>query len=275
MGFDPRQWSGASPPRQGRVTSNVQALLAENEALRREVLRLTRELERLRRPRWRDDSVPSGAASAEATSTDSTAPRIRREQVLHWGAALARQPGWTTLRQSGLQALIERLNRLAFPGHLTLEQRLDRLVPGLGTDLIAAVGHTTTKAATAVLAAFALYGVRASEWLEEEPRRVVLDLQQQLQQNASRGRGRRTRTDQRKTDQQSSRQDNSRQDNSRQQPSDAGRVAALAVLGLEPGASADAIKQAHRRLVKQHHPDMGGSAEAFRRVNEAYQSLIA
>ena len=265
MGFDPRQWSGASPPRQGRVTSNVQGLLAENEALRREVLRLTRELERLRRPRWRDDSVSSGAASAGATSTESTAPRIRREQVLHWGAALARQPGWTTLRQSGLQALIERLNRLAFPGHLTLEQRLDRLVPGLGTDLIAAVGNTTTKASTAVLAAFALYGVRASEWLEEEPRRVVLDLQQQVQQNASRGRGRRTRTDQRKTDQQSN----------HQQSRDGGQVAALAVLGLEPGASADAIKQAHRRLVKQHHPDMGGSAEAFRRVNEAYQSLIA
>ena len=280
MGFDPRQWSGASPPRQGRVTSNVQALLAENEALRREVLRLTRELERLRRPRWRDDSVSSGAASAGATSTESTAPRIRREQVLHWGAALARQPGWTTLRQSGLQALIERLNRLAFPGHLTLEQRLDRLVPGLGTDLIAAVGNTTTKASTAVLAAFALYGVRASEWLEEEPRRVVLDLQQQLQQNASRGRGRRTRTDQRKTDQQSSHQNNKHQNNSHQQsshqqPRDGGQVAALAVLGLEPGASADAIKQAHRRLVKQHHPDMGGSAEAFRRVNEAYQSLIA
>lgn len=270
MGFDPRQWSGASPPRQGRVTSNVQALLAENEALRREVLRLTRELERLRRPRWRDESVASGAASAEATPNESKAPRIRREQVLQWGAALARQPGWTTLRQSGLQALIERLNRLAFPGHLTLEQRLDRLVPGLGTDLIAAVGNTTTKASTAVLAAFALYGVRASEWLEEEPRRVVLDLQQQLQQNASRGRGRRTRTDQRKTDQHSS-----HQDNSHQQPSDGGRVAALAVLGLEPGASADAIKQAHRRLVKQHHPDMGGSAEAFRRVNEAYQLLIA
>ena len=290
MGFDPRQWSGASPPRQGRVTSNVQALLAENEALRREVLRLTRELERFRRQRWRDESVPFGAASAEATPTDSTqsqstpnestAPRIRREQVLQWGAALACQPGWTALRQSGLQTLIERLNRLAFPGHLTLEQRLDRLVPGLGTDLIAAVGNTTTKAVTAVLAAFALYGVRASEWLDEEPRRVVLDLQQQLQQNASRGRGRRTRTDQRKTDQKSSHQNNkhqnnSHQDNSHQQTSDGGRVAALAVLGLEPGASADAIKQAHRRLVKQHHPDMGGSAEAFRRVNEAYQSLIA
>jgi curved DNA-binding protein CbpA len=47
------------------------------------------------------------------------------------------------------------------------------------------------------------------------------------------------------------------------------------VLGLRWGASRDAIKAAHRRLVKQHHPDLGGSAEAFRRVNEAYQQLVA
>ena len=263
-----------------RVTSNVQALLAENEALRREVLRLTGELERLRRARWRDDSAPSGAASAEPAPA-----RIRREQVRQWGAALARQPGWDALRQRGLQLLIERLNRLAFPSHLTLEQRLDRLVPGLGTDLMVAVGNTTTKASTAVLAAFALYGVRASEWLEEDPRRVVLDLQKQLQQSGTRGRGRRTRTDRRKTDQRNSHQGNSHQGNSHQgnshqgnshqQPREGGRVAALAVLGLEPGASAEAIKQAHRRLVKQPHPDMGGSAEAFRRVNEAYQQLVA
>ena len=52
------------------------------------------------------------------------------------------------------------------------------------------------------------------------------------------------------------------------------RADALAVLGLDPGASAVAIKRAHRRLVKQHHPDMGGSAEAFSQVNEAYQQLM-
>ena len=57
-------------------------------------------------------------------------------------------------------------------------------------------------------------------------------------------------------------------------PSGDSRADALAVLGLEPGATAEAIKRAHRRLVKQHHPDMGGSAEAFRRVNEAYQQLV-
>ncbi len=36
-----------------------------------------------------------------------------------------------------------------------------------------------------------------------------------------------------------------------------------------------AVKAAHRRLVKCHHPDMGGDAEAFRRINAAYQLLIA
>ena len=53
------------------------------------------------------------------------------------------------------------------------------------------------------------------------------------------------------------------------------RAAALAVLGLPVGATQEAIKQAHRNLVKRHHPDMGGSADAFRRVNEAYQVLVA
>ena len=29
-----------------------------------------------------------------------------------------------------------------------------------------------------------------------------------------------------------------------------------------------------RRLVKEHHPDLGGSAAAFRRVMEAYHLLV-
>jgi curved DNA-binding protein CbpA len=36
-----------------------------------------------------------------------------------------------------------------------------------------------------------------------------------------------------------------------------------------------AVKAAHRRLVKRHHPDMGGDAESFRRINDAYQLLMA
>jgi hypothetical protein len=53
------------------------------------------------------------------------------------------------------------------------------------------------------------------------------------------------------------------------------QLAALETLGLAWGASRAAIKAAHRRLVKQHHPDMGGDAEAFRLVNDAYQLLVA
>ena len=54
MGFDPRQWSPhrdrASWSRSTsgqRVTSNVEAILRENDALRREVKRLQQELENL------------------------------------------------------------------------------------------------------------------------------------------------------------------------------------------------------------------------------------
>jgi hypothetical protein len=161
-----------------------------------------------------------------------------------------------------LEVLVDQLNRSSFPAHLTLDQRLDRLVPGLGTDLIAAVGAKPNKQSTAVLAAFALFGVRASEWLDEDPRRVVEQLRQRQDRSGSRRQGRRTRTDQRQTD----RED----DGDARDP----RRAALRVLGLDANASVAEIKQAHRKLVKQHHPDLGGSAEAFRRVNEAYQSLV-
>ena len=257
MGFDPRHWSGGRPEQ--RVTSNVEALLAENDALRREVLRLNRELERLRRQRIRTEPRPHRPWSEPSAQAS---PRISSQQVQAWGQALAQQPGWTALRQRGLELLIEQLNRSGFPAHLTLEQRLDRLVRGLGTDLMAAVGAKPNKQTTAVLAAFALFGVRASEWLDEDPQRVVEQLRQRQEQSGSRRQGRRTRTDQRQTD----RPENGHAHDPRR--------AALKVLGLDANASLAEIKQAHRKLVKQHHPDLGGSAEAFRRVNEAYQSLV-
>ncbi len=34
------------------------------------------------------------------------------------------------------------------------------------------------------------------------------------------------------------------------------------------------IKQAYRRQAKKHHPDLGGSAQAFRKIQEAYEKLI-
>ncbi|TCD56348.1 J domain-containing protein [Synechococcus sp. BS55D] len=268
MGFDPRQWSTSrsrvqDPGADPRVTVNLTALLAENEALRREVRRLQRELERQRRqqwvqsPRWQEPSA-------------SPPPRVSADQVRRWGEAMAQQAGWTDLRQSGLEALVDRLNRSSFHPQLSLQQRLDRLVSGLGTDLLSAVGRRATKKGMAVLAAFALYGVRASEWLDEDPARVVAELRQRLRPNSSR----RTRTDQRSTDQRSTDQRSSDRRQSNAQAWTSGSDP-LAVLGLQAGASQEAIKQAFRRLVKQHHPDMGGSAEAFRRISEAYQSLMA
>jgi hypothetical protein len=46
------------------------------------------------------------------------------------------------------------------------------------------------------------------------------------------------------------------------------------VLGLTPGASRDMIEAAYRRLIKQHHPDLGGDAEKAKAIIHAYRSLL-
>lgn len=270
MGFDPRQWPSGNPqPR--RVTTNIDALLAENEVLRREVQQLRRRLALLERP-----PRPAGSPrwSAAAPASPPPPPRVTPEQVQRWGEALAAQSGWRELRLgdagSGLQGVIQELDRRSFHPGLSLEQRLDRLAAGLGRDLQQALGAgPPSRKRLAILAAFALYGPSASEWLEDAPMRVVAELrqrQQQLEQpGPQRRRGRRTSTHQRSTDRPSGDRPHG----------DPGRLDALRVLGLEWGASRQAIKTAHRRLVKQHHPDMGGQAEDFHRVNAAYQLLMA
>lgn len=49
---------------------------------------------------------------------------------------------------------------------------------------------------------------------------------------------------------------------------------AYELLGLEPGASGEAVRQAHRTLMKRIHPDAGGTAALAARVNEAKDVLL-
>lgn len=46
------------------------------------------------------------------------------------------------------------------------------------------------------------------------------------------------------------------------------------VLGVEPDAPEAAVKGAYRRLLKERHPDQGGSTEEFKRLQEAKEAML-
>lgn len=276
MGFDPRRWR--SPPRSRPITANVEALLAENEALRREIWALRQQLEQ-QRTRGGPTRVTSGAA-----------PGLTLQEVERWCQAMARDPAWGSLRvgpPGGLRGLIEELRLQWWNPALSLEEELNRHNPGLGTELAAALRGPHSRGRWAVRAAFALYGPRAMEWLNEEPLRVVEELRQrvaQLEERQGQGQRRGTRTENHS-------QANQQQARTESAGSGAGqergpghrpgwgsgsdpRQDALRLLGLESGATPQAIKRAYWRLAKTHHPDVGGNAEAFRAIDAAYRLLM-
>jgi curved DNA-binding protein CbpA len=45
-------------------------------------------------------------------------------------------------------------------------------------------------------------------------------------------------------------------------------------LGIPVGSNEETIKNAYRKLAKTHHPDLGGSADRFVRIQRAYEALM-
>jgi hypothetical protein len=208
MGGERRTWvrSHATGP---RITSNSDALQAENYLLRQEVLRLRQQLDRREsRPpaaeAWsRRSPVTSGAAPAQAATPNYATPNyappnsaaansaavITTDQVRRWGEAMTRHRRWHQLRVGaiawhspqgrasapgrGLKGLIDQLLGAPSDTAAAFEQQLERRWPGLGEYLRGALQGPASKARLAVRAAFAMLGPTAASRLDVEPLAVV------------------------------------------------------------------------------------------------------
>jgi hypothetical protein len=251
VGFDPRRWQGTRTG-SARITGDAEAIAAE--------------LHEGRRQSWsRPQPDP---ARPRVVVTVGAAPGITPEVVRRWAEAMARHPRWPELGMEGLPALGAHCRARGHDPTLPLEQALERRSPGLGQELAWALRGARSRARLAVRAVFALHGTRAPDLLDRNPQGLVDELLVAL--------GLGPRQADRRSHGQSHGQSHGHSHRQRfsDRPRDS-REEALAVLGLERGASRDAVKAAHRRLVKRHHPDMGGEVEAFRRIDAAYRLLIA
>jgi DnaJ homolog subfamily C member 19 len=53
-----------------------------------------------------------------------------------------------------------------------------------------------------------------------------------------------------------------------------GKGEAAKLLGVAPDADANAVLDAHRRLIAKVHPDAGGNAELASRINQARDTML-
>jgi hypothetical protein len=132
---------------------------------------------------------------------------------------------------------------------------LNQRSPGLGDSFTALTKGLRGRLPLVIEAAFLLFGERAVAMLSTDPAQVVKTLLTEV-----------------------ARASEPTKAATRQFFSDffSGKTALLQarqVLGVGPDATVEEIKQAYRRLARQHHPDAGGDAEQFHRIQQAYEVL--